>query len=176
MGFFTLGCYLAVHFSDDEHVWSSYSLQVFPRNYITGLEFPVAFIVVYTKATGNVVISLSSAVLSVWGLKRADKVQKNKANEKRSGKEAAMTIAYLNIIIGLDFILIIMTIIVQQKFSQNVILSGYVFFLAMPIANTLISALNPLIYIVRCSKIRAALLNRGPSQASRTSFSINTTA
>ena len=176
MGFFTLGCYLAVHFSDDEHVWSPYSLQVFPRNYISGLEFPVAFIVVYIKATGNVVVSLSSAALSVWGLKRADKVQKNKANEKRSGKEAAMTIAYLNIIIGLDFILIIMTIIVQQRFSQNVILSGYVFFLAMPIANTLISAINPLIYIVRCSKIRAALLNRGPSQISRTSFSINTTA
>lgn len=169
---------LAIHFSDDEHVWSPFSLQVFPRNYITGQEFPLAFIVVYIKAAGNVVVSLGSACLSVWGLKRADRVQKSTANEKQSGREAAMTIAYLNVMIGLDFILIIMTIIVHQIFSQHVILSNYVFFLALPVANTLISAINPLIYIVRCSKIRRGLLTKakGPSQISRTSYSINTTA
>ncbi|KAL5257048.1 hypothetical protein ACHWQZ_G012091 [Mnemiopsis leidyi] len=176
MGFFTFGMSLAIHFSDDEHVWSPFSLQVFPRNYITGQEFPLAFIVVYIKAAGNVVVSLGSASLSVLGLKRADNVQKSTANEKQSGKEAAMTIAYLNVMIGLDFILIIMTIIVHQIFSQHVILSNYVFFLALPVANTLISAINPLIYIVRCSKIRRGLLTRGPSQISRTSYSINTTA
>ena len=172
---FTVGLGIAMYFEDDEHIWSSYTVQVFAKNFTTEPGIPVTFILAITKATGNMFVSLTSAALSVWGLKRADTFKKTKETErKRGGKEAAMTIAYLNILIGLQFILLMMVVVVLLKFRQNIPLMNYVFFFTMPFSNTLISAVNPLIYIVRCKKIRQGV-KRTPSQISKVSLSGNTT-
>ena len=176
MAFVPMSVYIAMYFQDDEHVWSPYTLQVFPKNYISDNKLSWPFILVYIKASGNVLVSLASATMSVWGLKRADKLNRTKANEKRRvGKEAAITIAYLNILIGLQFILILMSIIIELKCPDRIILMNYTFFLTLPFSNTLISAINPFIYVMRCSKIKERLFRRAPCQVNRTLISENNT-
>ena len=177
MAFFTLGLYLSMHFADDEHIWSSYTLQLFARSYYFHPTQQVEYYFGATKATSNMLISLGTAALSVWGLRRADakSLENKKENgKKRGGREAAVTIAYLNILIGLQFILNAMAVVIQQKLPKQLILLKYMYFLAYPLANTLISAVNPLIYIVRSSKIRQALFNKTPSPNSTMSISMKT--
>ena len=176
MALYTAGVSLAKYFESAEHVWSLYSLQMFAESFITEHTLSPAFIVGYTKATCNMCVSLSTAALSVWGLKRAEKQNEmTKGGEKkRGGKEAAVTIAYLNILIGLQFLLMVMSLVVRQRFPQQVILMNYLFFLTWPFSNTLISAINPLIYIIRSSKIREVLMKTAPTQISRAYLSENT--
>ena len=171
LGMFSISISLAIFFSDGDHVWSSYSLQV------SGSTMSAVHIVGYVKAGGNMVVSLSSAALSVWGLKGADKLRKTGENDKkRGGKEAALTIAYLNILIAMQFILVVTSLVVQHRFPHELILMNYLFFLTFPFANTLISAVNPLIYVLRSSKIKQGLLvlRRAPFQISKTTLSGNT--
>ena len=177
MAFFTLGLNLSMYYADDEHIWSSYTLQLFARSYYFHPTQLVEFYVGYTKMTCNMLISLATAALSVWGLRRADakSLENKKENgKKRGGREAAITIAYLNILIGLQFILNAMKVVIQQILPEQLILLKYMYFLAYPLANTLISAVNPLIYIVRSSKIRQALFNKTPSPNSTMSISMKT--
>lgn len=175
LGMFSMSISLAMYFSDSDHVWSSHSLQIYGKRSLNGSTASAARIVGYVKAGGNMVVSLSSAALSVWGLKGADKLRTTGENgKKRGGKEAALTIAYLNILIGMQFILIITSLVVQHKFPHELILMNYLFFLTFPFANTLISAVNPLIYVLRSSKIKQGLLRKVPSQISKTTLSGNT--
>jgi hypothetical protein len=176
MALYTFGDLLAMYF-EDEQVWSLYCLQNLPMSYMTSTQFSATFILTYAKAACNMVVSLSSAALSVWGLRRADKMKKATANESirgAGGKEAAITLVYLNILVGLQFLLLILLLVVKKNFPDQDTMMNYVYFLAFPFSNTLISAVNPLIYIVRSSKIRQELLKRGPSRVSNAGFSGNT--
>ena len=175
LGMFSISISLAMFFSDSDHVWSSYSLQVVGNSFPSGSTMSAVHIVGYVKAGGNMVVSLSSAALSVWGLKGADKLRKTGENDKkRGGKEAALTIAYLNVLIAMQFILVITSLVVQHRFPRELILMNYLFFLTFPLANTLISAVNPLIYVLRSSKIKQSLLRRAPFQISKTTLTGNT--
>ena len=169
MALFTLGISLGMYFEEDEHILSPHTLHIYGRSFMTNPKITVPNILAYAKSTVNMVISLSSAGLSVWGLNQADKVQKSTSNDqrKRSGREAAITIAYLNILIGLQFILLIMSIVLVYGYPRKQVLVNYTLFLTYPFVNTLLSAINPLIYILRCSKIRRSLF-------SRTAFSTGT--
>jgi hypothetical protein len=166
MALYSFGVSLALYFEDKEQIWSRHSLQIYAKRYLVKPEFTATVNVAFTKATCNMTVSLCSAALSIWGLKRAEKMKKTAGNEKnRCGKDAATTIVYLNILIGLQFILLITSLVVKHKFLQHVTLMNYINFITYPFSNTLISAVNPLIYIVRCSKIRQGLLKRKPSQS-----------
>ena len=111
MALFTLGISLGMYFEEDEHIWSPHTLHIYGRSFMTNPKITVPNILAYAKSTVNMVISLSSAGLSVWGLNQADKVQKSTSNDqrKRSGREGAITISYLNMLIGLPLILLIMS-------------------------------------------------------------------
>ena len=162
MALFTLGISLGMYFEEEDHIWSSHTLHIYGRSFVSKPKITIPNILAYVKSTINMMISLSSAGLSVWGLNRADKMQQSASSDqkKRSGREAAITIAYLNILIGLQFILLIMSIVLLYGYPHEVVLMNYSLFLAYPFVNTLLSAINPLVYILRCSKIRRRLLSK----------------
>ena len=146
---------------NEKYVWVPSCMVTFPESYTKEQKMTLPLVFVYIKTTGNMAVSLCSAVLSVWGLKKAEKLTKDSGNEKiRGGREAAMTIVFLNMLICLQFKLVLTSVIIQFGYPEKMILGRYFCFLASPVSNTLISAFNPLIYIVRCSKIRQEISKR----------------
>ena len=174
---FTVGLSLGKYMESDEHFWNTFCLQIFGKESIRRVfETPsTSFLLGYSKTALNMLTSLLSAVLSVWGIKKADRAKKSVGSGvKSSGNDAAVTIVYLNCLIAMHFVLFMSSLVLQRVCPEKRILINYISFLNIPFSNTIISAINPLIYILRSSKIKQKLFQLSPRKISGAGTSENT--
>ena len=172
---FSVGLTLGKYFEDEEQVWNTFCLQIFSKSAIRWKFNGTSSLIGYCKVATNMLISLFSAALSVWGLKKADRMKRNVGNGVRSsGNEAVLTIVYLNCLIGMHFVLLTLTLVIQRVCPEKIILINYIAFLNIPFSNTIISAINPLIYILRSSKIKKKLFQHSANKVNKSATSDNT--
>lgn len=134
-----------------DHRWSPFVMSVgSAEDSSAGTTIPATFLDI--KHTANMVVSLVCAVISFIHLKM------HPMTASSPGREASTTIALLNVLIVVEFLFFL----VVQSCSWGMIPRGgivfyYLTFLKTPFWLFQISAVNPLIYITRSTKMRALL-------------------
>ena len=136
----------------EELRWNAYTQRLFDV-----LVLRVISVMLTTKYFLNVMISMGSAVWSTQGLKRSEKMGKQAGASGKQSKDACITIICLNVMIFLQFLVFVVSLVIQYAFKEDVVPLHYSQFLQMTVSNTLLSALNPLVYITRSSKMRDML-------------------
>ena len=135
--------------------WNSYTQHVLQRDSSSEFSQTVAsYWIAYLLTTA---VGLGSAIASMYGLHKTSLQQKRDGLPNENTCPACKTVMLINFLIFCQLLLNVIALIVKLLCPHQVVLINYLAFLRVPFSNSAISALSPVIILVRSGTYNKSL-------------------
>ena len=152
--------------------WNPYIQQVLYIDFRITSPYFMAYLVLYLANVGT---ALGTALASMYGLAQNSKERKRAGISSEASCTACRTVMMINFLISVQFLFTMTSWLVTWACPNNLVLINYTAFLRFPLCNCVMSALNPVIIIVRSGILKQQLVERRNKWKSGVSDALSTT-